>query len=482
MPLTSTGLTVRRQPDVLSDLENDQRTLISSDIDTRDDELFGQINSIVSLLASNVEQTIQAGWDNLDLDTAEGVWLDKKGRDKGLIRLQDSYSFTYYQKFEGDNGAVVPAGTVIRNSSTKDEYTVATTIPLSNSSCYNITYTVGTLSNNTTYYISVNTTVYSYVSDATATKLEILNGLKALIDADSLKPWAATVDTVNERITVTSTDLNKQLVVLSTSNLSIYRVGNTGYIEATEVGAISAPANSIVEFVTTAPGVALTTNLQDVVIGRLRETDVEFRTRIYESLAVKSVATTDAIYSRLRNVPGVTMVQVLTNPTSTTDVNGIPPYTYECVVVGGDDTAVAQEIWDTKSAAQPIYGNTSILITDLQGNSRGIDFSRPVAKNIAFKVSYTTYSEESLSVNLEEEIESAILAYIGGLGIDVIPPRYFGPIYNNTTGLETITVEVQFLTNPGDTPAPGSWQTTPLAIGNREYGVSQASDIYVVAL
>lgn len=482
MALTDKGLEIRRFNEVLEDLVAAERANIDPNINTRDDEFLGQMNNILALITSDLEQVIQSAVDNMNIDYAGGIWLDKLAAEKGLKRQSAAYSTSDYQLLTGLDGTVVPVGTVLQSVITSDKYETVTQTTISASSCRSITYFVNTLLDSTSYTISVNNTLYNYTSDATATRLEIVNGLKSLIDADVNATWSASVDSVNETITIATSTL-ADINVSSTTYLSPSSVTVYTSIQATDQGAKVGVANSITTIVSSVGGLTSTTNESDVVVGRDRETDQEFRVRILEADQVRSVATLSAIISRLRNVSGVTQANVIDNDTDVIDAEGRPPHSYEAIVVGGEDIDVANDLWLTKPAGVKLYGNTTTIITDSEGQQRSINFSRPTALNLAFRITYTQYSEESLPSDpdtlIKEIIESTTSSH--NIGEDVIPSRFFGPLYTGVTGIDSLTIEVQEITNPGDTPVELNWQTIKLAIASTEYASTSALDITVVA-
>ena len=193
-------------------------------------------------------------------------------------------------------------------------------------------------------------------------------------------------------------------------------------------------------------------------------------------------ATVLAIQDQLENTVGVSSATVVENDQITVDGEGRPPKSFECVVSGGTDNAVATTIWETKPAGIETFGNTTIIITDVRGTQREINFTRPAATNIAIQVTYTLYDEEVFPVDGEDTIKQVCVDYTNslGLGVDVIPQRYFGPIFEAVTGIEGLVVEVQTLVNAGDAPNPANWQTTPIEISATEFASTVTSDVTVV--
>ena len=478
--LDENGLTILRQPEVLADIVVSEQTLINPDISTRDDELLGQLNTIISTREAALWELGQAVNDNFSLLKAEGKNLDDLGALTGTFRQDSAKSSTPNQTFVGTNGAVVLAGTVLQNPSTSDKFVVVTDIPIATTSCLSATYTVATVLDNELYTLTVNTTDYTYTSDGTATALEILNGLKADVDADIAATWTATVDTGLEQITITTDSAN--ISVSTITYLTVVQTSVSGAVESQEVGQINAPPNSVSVIETATPSLISTTNPVAYIQGRLRETDEDYRARILIQQQSSGKGTVEAIQDFVGNVAGVTTTKVIENNTFVTDIDGRPPKSFETIVQGGTDADVALAIWISKGAGIETYGNTSTPVTDSSGGQQTINYTRPVTVNLAFLVEYTKYDEETFPVGGETSMADAVQSYTDSLGldVDVIPSRYFGPIYATTEGIDSLVVKVQVITTPGDAPLPGSWQTTKLDIDASEFAGTTSVDIDVV--
>jgi uncharacterized phage protein gp47/JayE len=561
MALDANGLTIRRLPEVLEDIVASEQTNIDSNISTDDDTLLGQLNNIIAAAIAEQEALAQAVYDNFNPLKAEGRNLDDLAALIGITRITAAKSSTTTQQFVGDNGVTINVGTILQNPINLDNFLVTNIVNLDVLSCVSAKYSVKDLQNNTTYTITVNSIPYSFLSDGTATELEILNGIEALITADATATWTAVVDTGNLQLNIATSNTNN-IAISSTTFIGPDEVTNNGGVEAEVEGAIIAPPNSVTTILTSISGLTSTTNLSAYSVGRNRETDEELRTRLLVSQQASGVATVEAIQDSLTNVAGVTSATVLENtsilfangssvvtftnatnrvnltahtlttgdpvqfsttialpvgispqdiqhwiinPTTndfqisltkggsavtfTDDGSGIntlligrPPKSFESIVQGGSDAAVALDIWQTKPAGIQTFGGVNEVITDSSGNQQSINFTRPVAVNLAFEIEYTRYDEESFPANGETTIAQTVLDFTNALGTDadVIPSRYFGDIYSNVGGIDSLVVKVQIIVNPGDTPVGPSFQTTRLPIDIDEFASVTSVDITVL--
>ena len=553
MGLDATGLTVRRLPEIIEDIVTSEQTNIDSDIGVDDDVLLGQLNNIIAAAIADQEALAQAVNDNFNPLKAEGRNLDDLAALIGVTRITGSKSSTSTQQFVGDNGSTVPIGTIVQNSITLDNFLVTTTIALDVASCVSAKYSVQTLQDNATYTITINGVDYAFLSDGSATELEILNGLQALIAADATATWTATVDVPNLQMLIVTDDSNN-ISIVSTTFIGPDEVVANGSAEAEFEGIIVAPSNSVNTIVTPISGVTSTTNVVAYDTGRDRETDEELRTRILVSQQIGGVATVEAIRDSLSNVSGVTTATVtenettifslgsevvtFTNATNTIDLvghsltlgtpiqfsttgslpaeispqaiqywvvattandfqvsltkggsavtftdNGTginlilvgrPPKSFESIIQGGTDADVALDIWLTKPAGIESFGDTIQSITDSSGTQQQIKFTRPSAIIVGFEVDYTLYDEETFPIDGETVIAQTVLDVTNALGVDedVIPSRYFGPIYAAVSGIDSLVVRVEIIASPG-------FQTTKLDIGLAEFASTSSNNIVV---
>lgn len=138
---------------------------------------------------------------------------------------------------------------------------------------------------------------------------------------------------------------------------------------------------------------------------------------------------------------------------------GRPPKSFESVVQGGSDNAVAQKIWELKPAGILTFGNTHVPITDGQGNTHNINFTRAVPVYIWVLVTITV--DANFPANGLQLVSDAILAYGNSLGIGstVYIQRVQAAIFS-VPGVTSATVQLARTMNETDTPVYGSTDIT----------------------
>lgn len=463
MALTETGLQIRRFPEVQSAIQAAILQNVSTEVIFDEDTLMAQIVNIIAAEISSLEEVVQSVYDSLDRDKAEGSSLDSLLNLIGLQRIGQAAT-NGLELFTGDDGAVIPQGTILANPSTGDRFETTAIGNLQQAACLSCDYQVGTVSNSTQYTVTVNGGDYSYTSDVSATEEEIVDGLLAQLNTPPDRVWEAAKLATPFRLRV-ATNNGANIVLNVQAALVPERVTNMVPIAALEFGTVRAPRNTITQVITAVGGVTSVNNPDALGTGRDRETDEAFRLRASQSLSLSGSATIPAISAALLNLPDVSSALVVENDTGVV-VDGRPAKSFECVVTApittAIDDAIANTIWNDKPAGIQTVGNTAITITDSTGVQRIINFSRPAGTFIAVRVTYGLYNEEVFPADGPTLIRDAVVTYGSSLaaGEDVIPQRFYGSIYSAVEGIGDLTVECQVLPSQGATPTNYSGQVT----------------------
>lgn len=132
---------------------------------------------------------------------------------------------------------------------------------------------------------------------------------------------------------------------------------------------------------------------------------------------------------------------------------GRPPKSFESVVEGGADDAIALKIWQLKPAGIQTFGNQTIIVNDSQGNPQAISFSRASPVYIFALVSLTLNPQETFPSNGLQLVSDAILTYGNnlGIGVDVFIQRVQAAIFT-VPGIASSTVQLARTLNPNDSP------------------------------
>lgn len=175
-------------------------------------------------------------------------------------------------------------------------------------------------------------------------------------------------------------------------------------LEALENGAFLVDPNTITQIVNLVSGLSSVNNSETCIVkvGRLKETNVELRRRIDLTKITSKGGIVAAIAARVRQeVAGVTYTTYRENRNPITDLNGLPPRTYEIIVNGGLNKDIAEKIDEAAAAGINTHGQITETITDSEGNIFDIKFSRITDTNI--------YLIVNLIVNSSYESENDLI-------------------------------------------------------------------------
>jgi uncharacterized phage protein gp47/JayE len=261
---------------------------------------------------------------------------------------------------------------------------------------------------------------------------------------------------------VTLADVTSSSVVGTYNNLTVAAKAET-------TGPTTAASGALTKIESPVSGWLAVTNTGPAIAGSNVETDEDYRARRNEVLAEEGGSTLAGIVADVRVLPGVLTAAGRENTTEITDPTGMPPHTFEIIVRGGDDSAIANSIWKNKPAGVDSYGTTSINVLDEAGITQLVRFSRPTLKTINVNVSATTdghYVAGSLRVALElasVDPKSDIVFKVG-------EPVYLVRLLSEASevpGVVNVTLDVDLAPTVPTDAVP----TTPaktLAIGVRE--------------
>lgn len=478
MSLTATGLNIKRLPEVVAELEAALKLELGEDLDTSSDSLLGIINSIYGAAIADQYALSQAVYDAFNIDTAQGKQLDDLVALVGITRLPASPTLGSIE-FTGTPNTEVPSNSSFSDTNS-NTYTNPSSITLSITDCTNIVIEVSTVADSTLYTLVIDGDTYAVTSGLGATAASIVAAFVALIGVQP-NYTANKSSTGDELVVTTNTNLDTFAVNVP-SEMSAIEVTSIGVVQNNVNGAIIALANTIVNIDTPVTGLDSVNNPVALTLGREEETDEELRVRQRDSVQIAGTATVPAIEASIAQLQGVTQAIVIENRTLATDIDGRPAKSYETVVEGGSDEDIAQAIWETKPAGVETYGSVSEVITDGQGNSQLVSFSRPSPQYIWCKVDYTLYDEESFPSDGEDSIKQAVVDFGNtlNLGNDVIPKRFYGSIYSAVSGVESITVNMASSGEDSNTePSLGLFSENPIDITGVQVGKFDVSRIDV---
>jgi uncharacterized phage protein gp47/JayE len=192
-------------------------------------------------------------------------------------------------------------------------------------------------------------------------------------------------------------------------------------------GVIDVSAGSITNIVTPVTGWTGITQLLDGNSGTTAQTQQQYRNSRQRTVMRNSVSIADAMQANLHEL-GIDQATVFNNDSNAT-VGGVPANTIE-VTVGEispaiTDDMIAQVILSTNSMGCSTFGTTTVAITDTQGVSHDISFSKATQFDVEMDINITFLDPDFAGA--EESIKAALIAHINSLeaGADVVWSRLF---------------------------------------------------------
>jgi uncharacterized phage protein gp47/JayE len=243
--------------------------------------------------------------------------------------------------------------------------------------------------------------------------------------------------------------------------------------ESVETGPKLAPAATLTVIVNPVAGLTSVTNSLDAAPGADLEADSVYRRRQESELRAAGKAALAAIRESLLQLDDVDSVTVFENTSDSTDGDGLPPHSIECLVSGGDDTDIAETIFSEKAAGVATYGTDTVTVTDEQGIDHDINFSRPTDLDL-YVVFNLIIDTTKWPADGAAQVKAAAVAYGDATyvtGKDVI---------SAALGAQALTVAGVLdpqLPRIGFAPSPGA--STTLTVGLRQRAVIDTSRITV---
>lgn len=434
--LTPTGFVTKSLQEILAGIQTYQRGKLGQSFDVSAETPQGAMNGSVASPLAELWELLAKLYASLSPNGASGQILRNLGGLVGVTPLDPKKSTATLVAI-GTNGTALASGRVVSVSGTGKRFATTASATIANTASWaaSTTYAVGDIrTRSSRIYYCISAGVSASGPSGTATSI-----------ADGTCTWRYLGDGTAHAVVA---------------------------CEAEDYGPTIAVAGTLSVIETSVGGWALATNATDAILGRNVETDEEYRLRRNALLQQAAASTLPSLVSGVFAVSGVTACSPLENTTDTTDVNGMPPHSFEMIVSGGTDAEVASAILSNKPAGGASYGNTTITgVADVLGNTHTIKFSRPVARNVYLTIDLI--KDNAFPADGADQIKAALVAYGATLGAaqDVVRSQLFAPV-DSVPGVYDITnIRLGFSASPSG--------TTNLAIDTREIAAFDTSRIVV---
>lgn len=484
--ITPQGFVMPQLTDIQTAINDTLRARFGAGINVRPQSFFGEISGIFSERELLVWQGMQDTYKSQIPSEAFGASLDNVGDLRGIPRLGPLPSKIQNVRLFGTAGTLVPGTTTqfsVDGSPTSVFYLDQAVTLLAGQSCIqHIAFSSVPAAG--TWAIAIGgttTTALAHGANAATVQaavrlLEFCGG--CIVTGDYVSGFDITFAgagtggfMVQSLFVIQTTGLVNSVPTAVTVTPTITTPGidqANVMVTATADGPTIANSGTLTNVVTPITGLTGVLNTQDAAVGRLNESDNAYRLRMTQELQTAGASTVEAIRTKILQVEGVTNALVFENITDIEDIAGRPPHCFEVVVLGGEDVDIAAAIWAAKPAGIPSFGTSSYVITDSQGQTHTIYFSRPyevpvyIIANISIDLTYPADGDVL--------VKEALVNYGNSLGIGtelIVIPKLISQLAS-ITGIQDAELLVGIAPGPTlpDNITPTSYQVLTFDTGN----------------
>ena len=473
--LTEKGFVVKPFEVILREEQDDFRTAFGIDIDLSDTSIEGVYVKNQALKRAQLWEQLGKLYAIGDVDDSFGIYLDRLVNFINVERLSANAT-RVYECLWAKEGTKIPAAHLLRLANGQT-FRIEKAATVSRSALLGFLLSVKEVVVGHTYQLQINASIIAYTAADDDEEEQIQNGIASAIEAAF--PGVFEMQNTKDGLSVHSKiGLEAFSMASSDPNLEFPLLGFYAAYTATKAGQIIVSIGALNEIVSKVNGLESVVNYASGITGRAAESDAELRMSL-GTRQKQSTSNEIAIQNEILKVAGVEYARVYSNR-EITEVNGRPPKSYEAVVVGGDEQAIAELIFQKGPAGIQAFGNITKTVTDSEGFDWEIGFSRPVNKYIWVMVGYSRNGEEDLPMDIVSAIQDNIIEWSQAainVGVDLIYQKIFRPVYN-ASGIGYAEIKVA-ATEDLTPPAPEEYLSENIEISEVDIAVFDKSRITV---
>lgn len=445
------------------------------DVDLSPTGPWGQIAAILAKFATDNGDQQEEIYLSRDPDNATGIAQDKLSAETGTYRRGATKTVVQHVLLKGDEGTPILAGKQIKLTpefSKEDSlyFTLNSRVVISRNTARRVVLSLDDVTIGSVYEIVINSLIIKHTTVAGDSVSTVIASLITRL------PEEVIGTNVNDTVVLFGDE--KDFTISYSATLTLEELWGAGDFTASITGAYSVPSNSLTEIITPVSGWDAVTNPSSGVTGKGRESDTALIIRRKNEL-IKGKGTDAAITNAVFNIDNVSSASVTSNRTRG-EVDGIPPNSFEVVVLGGIPNNIAQAIFDNMPAGIGPYGiSYTGVAEDSLGQFHTIPFSRPSVTYLWVRFTRTTHPEEIYPTNGNSLVKNAVLTWVEGnikQGTDVVRQRLESPFFE-VPGSATVITEIAQTEDPNGTP---EWETENIAIPARETAEFDADRIFII--
>lgn len=434
--VTVNGFVRKRLPEIREDIFKRLEQNLGSTVSRQPNSMIGVLVGVYAAELDRMWQLLERDYyDRSPISASEGS-LDNTLAYTNVQRKKAQASYLYAVCY-GRSGTVLPANCQIKDASGyKWNIIEESTITLND--CVHVTLDVATPAEGKVYSVQFdNDAVIKYTAKTGDTALVVAVALAS----QSVPKWQGNV--LDGKLVFERTDRRYGAVVVPNESFIVTQVGSPIRFDCEEYGAIEPLLNSVTYINTNYDGWFSVNNESETYVGRDYETASEVRQRYASAVFKNSVGMVESIKVALMELQDVTSVTIYENRTDEM-VDGLKPHSFQAIVFGGDEEAIARTILNVAPLGIDTNGDICVRIEDSEGAAQDVCFSRPHEVQIYVKVIIKEYNEEILPGDAIDKIKNIVVEQIGKLsmGNDVVYQRLLGPIYSGVDGISYIECSV----------------------------------------
>jgi hypothetical protein len=477
--VTLSGFVIKPLQQIVSELEAAAQAIWGANVDLDADSPIGQMIGNQAAREYQQWELAQAVYNSINPNMAEGAALD---RDCALVNVQrlSASATTATVALYGTAGTAIAAGDILSQSGTGITFVLQSAVTIALTSLLSVQLNVVTVSSGHTYTFYLNGYVVQYTAGGSDTAATIA---AALISAANALSQTITITNLGSgSFSMVASDGQTAFAITSLdSDMTATNLASPGVYACTQTGPIACPIGSLNTIGTPVTGRTSVSNLAAGSLGSNAESDTALRIRRPIAL-FGGLATDDAIATALlNNVAGVTYAKTTSNRTSSADGLGRPAHSFEVVVMGGLNSAIAEQIWNSMPSGIQPWGNASggvtVTIVDSTGTNQTIQFSRPIPQYIWLNITTAPDSSGTRPANYQSLIKNAIVAWGQALGVGANVKLWAinAPIAA-IPGLDSVIIQMAATST---LVAPGSYGTSDITITSEQISLWSAAQILV---
>ncbi len=420
-------------------------------VDSEPDSNLSQVTNPFTLNHVDVYQQLDNLIQSLSPSVSTGESQNRIFAYLNLVR-QDPTATTVPLVLSGDEGTIVPAGSVVTSSVNDAEYATDADATITKTNLVKILFEANSVGIGDTLAVIIDSVTISVVSSLANPEYAV----SALAEEINSQSSSVTASSLGLFLTVESYDLTTVFAADESTNTTIYELGSPSQATGVVLGKISCPAKSANIITTPVGGWNSVNNLLAGQRGRALESDADFRERRLRSFLMPGGATPTGMQAKLLNfVDNVSFCRVYENPTAVVDEYGRPPHSINVVAEGGTDFDIAAMIASNKAGGINTFGAVTVNLTDSEGVEYPISFDRPGVKYAWVEVTIEEKNfEETFPPNGLDIIRQSVYDFAEstfGYGDDLILQKFYTPVYA-VPGIRIASIKLGVSDDPGIAP------------------------------